>query len=171
MHKAFIFLHGDFFFSFRKPKIAKFNLYYGNKIISCILLRSRGLLRALRTFGKIYKYLTTFYSLSSLKWLKTWVNYWLFLLQFEELFEPYTQYCLEQTNCQLYCKEHGRENNYFKAYLAVSLEMSSTIILQNKFKGYSIWLLAKPCLKFHMLLLVFLNFFEWEKPIFVVNLV
>ncbi|CAL4116027.1 unnamed protein product, partial [Meganyctiphanes norvegica] len=38
--------------------------------------------------------------------------------KFEEIYKPYTRYCLEQSNCQLYCKEKNRENEYFKLYLA-----------------------------------------------------
>ncbi|XP_045591595.2 pleckstrin homology domain-containing family G member 5 isoform X1 [Procambarus clarkii] len=38
--------------------------------------------------------------------------------KFDELFHPYTRYCLEQSNCQLYCKEKDHDNEYFKMYLA-----------------------------------------------------
>ena len=48
------------------------------------------------------------------------IKFLYFILQFDELFHPYTQYCLEQTTCQLYCKEKDHENEYFKMYLAVS---------------------------------------------------
>jgi hypothetical protein len=37
------------------------------------------------------------------------------------LFSPYYQYCVEQSACQQYCKMQDRENQVFKAYLAVSL--------------------------------------------------
>ena len=37
-----------------------------------------------------------------------------------ELFSPYFKYCAEQTACQQYCKEQDRDNQVFKAYLAVS---------------------------------------------------
>ena len=37
-----------------------------------------------------------------------------------ELFSPYYKYCAEQTACQQYCKEQDRDNQVFKAYLAVS---------------------------------------------------
>ena len=40
--------------------------------------------------------------------------------QFEEIFNPYSRYCSEQTNCQEYCKEQDRNSEVFKAYLAVS---------------------------------------------------
>ncbi|XP_042222522.1 pleckstrin homology domain-containing family G member 5-like isoform X4 [Homarus americanus] len=38
--------------------------------------------------------------------------------KFDELFHPYTRYCLEQSNCQLYCKEKDHDNEHFKMYLA-----------------------------------------------------
>ncbi|XP_050698883.1 uncharacterized protein LOC126986651 [Eriocheir sinensis] len=38
--------------------------------------------------------------------------------KFDELFHPYTRYCLEQSHCQLYCKEKDHDNEYFKMYLA-----------------------------------------------------
>ena len=37
-----------------------------------------------------------------------------------EIFSPYFKYCAEQTACQQYCKEQDRDNQVFKAYLAVS---------------------------------------------------
>jgi len=45
----------------------------------------------------------------------------LFHLQFEEIFRPYSRYCSEQINCREYCKEQDRDNEIFKAYLAVSV--------------------------------------------------
>jgi hypothetical protein len=39
------------------------------------------------------------------------------------LFSPYYQYCVEQSACQQYCKMQDRENQVFKAYLAVSLRL------------------------------------------------
>ncbi|XP_068251164.1 LOW QUALITY PROTEIN: uncharacterized protein [Palaemon carinicauda] len=36
----------------------------------------------------------------------------------DELFHPYTRYCLDQSHCQLYCKEKDHDNEYFKMYLA-----------------------------------------------------
>lgn len=38
--------------------------------------------------------------------------------KFDEIFQPYTRYCLDQSNCLLYCKENDYENEYFKMYLA-----------------------------------------------------
>ncbi|XP_066981944.1 serine-rich adhesin for platelets-like isoform X2 [Macrobrachium rosenbergii] len=38
--------------------------------------------------------------------------------KFDELFHPYTRYCLDQSHCQLYCKEKDHDNEYFKMYLA-----------------------------------------------------
>ncbi|CAL4060890.1 unnamed protein product [Meganyctiphanes norvegica] len=38
--------------------------------------------------------------------------------KFDEMFHPYTQYCLDQSNCQLYCKEKDYDNEHFKMYLA-----------------------------------------------------
>ncbi|KAK3859627.1 hypothetical protein Pcinc_034272, partial [Petrolisthes cinctipes] len=35
-----------------------------------------------------------------------------------ELFHPYTRYCMDQSRCQQYCKEKDHENEYFKLYLA-----------------------------------------------------
>ena len=40
--------------------------------------------------------------------------------QVSEIFSPYFKYCAEQTACQQYCKEQDRDNQVFKAYLAVS---------------------------------------------------
>ncbi len=42
------------------------------------------------------------------------------MFQFDDIFSPYSRYCSEQTNCQEYCKEQDRNNDIFKAYLAVS---------------------------------------------------
>uniref|UniRef100_A0A0N8CD92 Pleckstrin domain-containing family G member n=1 Tax=Daphnia magna TaxID=35525 RepID=A0A0N8CD92_9CRUS len=39
-------------------------------------------------------------------------------LKFDELFHPYTKYCLDQSQCQQYCKEKDHDNELFKAYLA-----------------------------------------------------
>ena len=36
------------------------------------------------------------------------------------MFAPYFKYCAEQTACQQYCKDQDRDNQIFKAYLAVS---------------------------------------------------
>ena len=41
-------------------------------------------------------------------------------LQVSEMFAPYFKYCAEQTACQQYCKDQDRDNQVFKAYLAVS---------------------------------------------------
>ena len=41
-------------------------------------------------------------------------------LQVSEMFAPYFKYCAEQTACQQYCKDQDRDNQIFKAYLAVS---------------------------------------------------
>ncbi|XP_069998090.1 pleckstrin homology domain-containing family G member 5 isoform X6 [Penaeus vannamei] len=38
--------------------------------------------------------------------------------KFDELFHPYTRYCLDQSLCQQYCKEKDHDNEYFKLYLA-----------------------------------------------------
>ncbi|XP_042886663.1 uncharacterized protein LOC122262639 isoform X2 [Penaeus japonicus] len=38
--------------------------------------------------------------------------------KFDELFHPYTRYCLDQSLCQQYCKEKDHDNEYFKMYLA-----------------------------------------------------
>ena len=35
------------------------------------------------------------------------------------MFSPYFKYCAEQTACQQYCKDQDRDNQVFKAYLAV----------------------------------------------------
>ena len=43
-------------------------------------------------------------------------------LKFDELFHPYTKYCLDQSQCQSYCKEKDHDNELFKAYLAVSFQ-------------------------------------------------
>ena len=43
-------------------------------------------------------------------------------LKFDELFHPYTKYCLDQSQCQSYCKEKEHDNELFKAYLAVSFQ-------------------------------------------------
>ena len=39
--------------------------------------------------------------------------------QVSEMFSPYFKYCAEQTACQQYCKDQDRDNQVFKAYLAV----------------------------------------------------
>ena len=44
-----------------------------------------------------------------------------------ELFSPYFKYCAEQTACQQYCKEQDRDNQVFKAYLAVSSDVLECI--------------------------------------------
>ncbi len=49
------------------------------------------------------------------KWLWLTNRFW----QFDELFHPYTKYCLDQSQCQQYCKEKDHDNELFKAYLAV----------------------------------------------------
>lgn len=46
--------------------------------------------------------------------------------QFDELFHPYTKYCLDQSQCQQYCKEKDHDNELFKAYLAVSYALVIT---------------------------------------------
>ncbi|CAL4064112.1 unnamed protein product [Meganyctiphanes norvegica] len=38
--------------------------------------------------------------------------------KFDEILQPYTRYCMEQSNCHQYCKERDFENEYFKTYLA-----------------------------------------------------
>ncbi|KAK2724126.1 hypothetical protein QYM36_002459 [Artemia franciscana] len=38
--------------------------------------------------------------------------------KFDEIFHPYTRYCLEQSQCQTYCREKDQDNELFKAYLA-----------------------------------------------------
>ena len=43
--------------------------------------------------------------------------------QVSEIFSPYFKYCAEQTACQQYCKEQDRDNQVFKAYLAVSSDV------------------------------------------------
>ena len=50
-----------------------------------------------------------------------------------ELFSPYYRYCVEQAACQQYCKQQDRENQIFKAYLAVS---SFSILIFFKFNLY-----------------------------------
>ena len=37
--------------------------------------------------------------------------------QFEQVFQPYTQYCLEHSRCLQYAKEKNKENELFKAYI------------------------------------------------------
>jgi hypothetical protein len=44
------------------------------------------------------------------------------------LFSPYYQYCVEQSACQQYCKMQDRENQVFKAYLAVCIPVSTVFL-------------------------------------------
>ncbi|XP_039280848.1 pleckstrin homology domain-containing family G member 5 isoform X3 [Nilaparvata lugens] len=37
--------------------------------------------------------------------------------KFDELFQPYTKYCAEQSQCQQYCREKHQENELFTTYL------------------------------------------------------
>ena len=48
------------------------------------------------------------------------LNYFYLFFQFEDIFSPYSRYCSEQTDCQEYCRDQDRNNEIFKAYLAVS---------------------------------------------------
>lgn len=41
-------------------------------------------------------------------------------IRFEERFEPYVKYCLEQQTCLAYVKENRHESVLFKSYVAVS---------------------------------------------------
>lgn len=41
------------------------------------------------------------------------------LPQFDEIFGPYVQYCVEQVECQKYCRQQS-EGELFTVYLAVS---------------------------------------------------
>ena len=52
------------------------------------------------------------------------------LSQFTELFQPYTQYCLQQAQCQQYCKDRYHDNEHFKLYLAVSIR---TVLIDANF--------------------------------------
>ena len=45
------------------------------------------------------------------------------VFQVSEIFSPYFKYCAEQTACQQYCKDQDRDNQIFKAYLAVGLRL------------------------------------------------
>ena len=49
--------------------------------------------------------------------------------QVSEIFSPYFKYCAEQTACQQYCKEQDRDNQVFKAYLAVSQVVVMVMLL------------------------------------------
>ena len=44
--------------------------------------------------------------------------------QFEELFTPYTKYCLEQEGCQEYIKNKYRDNELFKTFVIVSIRLN-----------------------------------------------
>ena len=48
-----------------------------------------------------------------------------FAFQFEDLFKPYTKYCFEQKPCQEYIKQRYRDNDLFRIYVAVSLNLIS----------------------------------------------
>lgn len=47
---------------------------------------------------------------------------WRYLLrmQFEDLFLPYSRYCVEQAVCINYIRQQQRDNELFAAFLAVS---------------------------------------------------
>lgn len=47
-------------------------------------------------------------------------------LQFDEIFRPYVQYCVEQAECQKYCRERTAEGELFTVYLAVSVPHPAT---------------------------------------------
>ena len=49
--------------------------------------------------------------------------------QVSEIFSPYFKYCAEQTACQQYCKEQDRDNQVFKAYLAVSQVVVRVVVM------------------------------------------
>ena len=49
------------------------------------------------------------------------------------MFSPYFKYCAEQTACQQYCKEQDRDNQVFKAYLAVSYAVTRICIFKPSF--------------------------------------
>lgn len=61
-------------------------------------------------------------------------------IHFEELFEPYIKYCLEQATCLAYVKENRHESVLFKSYVAVSLGLASSALLI--FRTLSIELLS-----------------------------
>ena len=40
-------------------------------------------------------------------------------LQFDEIFHPYIQYCMEEARCLAYLKEKRKEDDKFREYLTV----------------------------------------------------
>lgn len=46
-------------------------------------------------------------------------------LRFEETFQPYMKYCLDQNNCVHYVKDKRIESDLYKTYIAVSCSSSS----------------------------------------------
>ena len=48
--------------------------------------------------------------------------------QVSEMFSPYFKYCAEQTACQQYCKDQDRDNQVFKAYLAVRSSLPAPLL-------------------------------------------
>ncbi len=42
------------------------------------------------------------------------------VFQFDQIFQPYIQYCLEQSTCLQYIKEKKKTNVLFKTYVLVS---------------------------------------------------
>ena len=61
-----------------------------------------------------------------------------FAFQFEDLFKPYTKYCFEQKPCQEYIKQRYRDNDLFRIYVAVSLNIISmrSFFYLKKFRAY-----------------------------------
>ncbi|CAG0917977.1 unnamed protein product, partial [Notodromas monacha] len=49
----------------------------------------------------------------------------------ENVLRPYTEYCLEQTGCQQYCRERDQENEMFKAYLAVGTSFHRAFVAKH----------------------------------------
>jgi len=41
-------------------------------------------------------------------------------LQFDKIFEPYTEYCLKQATCHEYIKSKTAENEQFRTFISVS---------------------------------------------------
>ena len=67
--------------------------------------------------------------------------------QFDELFHPYTKYCLDQSQCQQYCKEKDHDNELFKAYLAVSCGVSFFLFGFHLIRAFSIFFCPSPRLE------------------------
>ena len=46
-------------------------------------------------------------------------------LQFEELFKPYTKFCLEKGPCLEYMKSRYRDDELFKSFVGVSMDFEN----------------------------------------------